>query len=130
MSDWMLYVYKQFTHPANATGVPVTLDAVDPNGNWVHIGTVTSDMSGTFGYAWKTPDVPGKYTIIATFAGSESYYASYAETYAVVTEAPPATPTPTPAAPLPPIETYFIAATVAIIAAVAIVGLMLLRKKP
>ena len=32
--------------PANATGVEVTLDAVDPNGNFIHLGTATSDMSG------------------------------------------------------------------------------------
>jgi outer membrane protein assembly factor BamB len=130
VSDWMLYVYMQFPRPANATGVEVTLDAVDPNGNFVHLGTATSDTSGTFGFAWKTPDVPGKYTIIATFAGSESYYASYAETYAVVTEAPAEPVAPEPAAPLPPYETYTIGTGIAIIAAVAIVGLMLLRKKP
>jgi hypothetical protein len=130
MSDWMLYVYKQFGHPANATGVPVTLDAVDPNGNWVHIGTVTSDMSGTFGYAWKTPDVPGKYTVIATFAGSKSYYASYTETYMVISEAAP-TPSP-PQYPVPIDYTMsIIAAAIAVIIVVVIVGLiLLLRKRP
>jgi hypothetical protein len=130
MSDWMLYVYKQFARPSNATGVEVTLDAVDPNGNFVHIGTATSDSSGLFNYAWPTPDIPGKYLVIATFAGSKSYYASYAETAIVVSEAPPATPTPTPAAPLPPYEMYTIGTGVAIIIAVAIVGLLLLRKRP
>jgi len=130
MTPWMEYVYEQQPRPSNATGVEVTLDAIDPNNNFVHLGTVTSDASGTFGFAWTPPDVPGKYTIIATFAGSESYYSSYAETYAVVSEAPPASPTPTPAAPLPPIETYFVVATVAIIIAIAIVGILLLRKRP
>jgi hypothetical protein len=126
----MEYVYMQQVCPTNVTGVDVTLDAVDPNNNFVHLGTATSDMSGTFGYAWTPPDVPGKYTIIATFAGSESYYSSYAETYTFVSEAPP-TPTPAPAAqPLPPIETYFVVATVAIIIAIAIVGILLLRKRP
>jgi len=129
MTSWMEYVYMQQARPSNATGVQVSLDAIDPNNNFIHLGTATSDTSGTFGFEWKTPDVPGKYTIIATFAGSESYYASYAETYAVVTEAPPASPTPTPAAPLPPIETYFVVATVAIIIAIAIVGILMLRKK-
>ena len=129
MSDWMLYVYKQFPRPANATGVEVTLDTVDPNGNFVHIGTATSDTNGLFSYAWTTPDVPGTYTIIATFAGSESYYASYTETAMVITEAPAATPTPTPLA-LPPTETYFAVSTIAIIIAIAIVGLILLRKRP
>jgi hypothetical protein len=130
MTPWMEYVYEQQPRPSNTTGVQVSLDAIDPNNNFIHLGTATSDTSGTFGYAWTPPDVPGKYTIIATFAGSESYYSSYAETYAVVSEAPPATPTPTPAAPLPPIETYFIVATVAIIIAIAIVGILLLRKRP
>jgi outer membrane protein assembly factor BamB len=129
MSDWMAYVYKQFPRPTNATGVEVTLDTVDPNGNWIHIGTATSDSSGMFSYMWK-PDIPGKYTVIATFPGSGAYYASYSETAIGVDEAPP-TPTPTPpAAPLPPYEMYTIGTGVAIIAAVAIVGLLLLRKRP
>jgi hypothetical protein len=74
------------------------------------------------------PDIPGKYTLIATFMGSESYYASYAETAFGVTEAPPATPTPTPLV-LPPYETYTIGAAVAVIIAIAIVGILILRKK-
>ncbi len=129
MSDWMLYVYKQFTRPANATGVEVSIDAVDPNGNFVHLGTATSDSSGFYSFTWATPDIPGKYTIIVTFAGSKSYYASYAETAAVVTEAPPAPP-PYPVVTLPPTELYFAISTVAIIIAIAIVGILLLRKRP
>jgi hypothetical protein len=131
MSDWMLYVYKQFpSFPANCTGVEVTLDAVDPNGNFVHLGTTTSDASGNFGFEWKTPDVPGWYTIIATFAGSKSYYASYAETYAVVAEVPP-TPSP-PQYPVPIDYTMaIIGAAIAVIIAVAIATiLLLLRKRP
>jgi hypothetical protein len=130
MEDWMGYVYQQKPFPTNAAGVEVTLDAVDPNGNFVHLGTATSDASGTFGYAWTTPDVPGKYTVIAAFAGSESYWPSYAETHMVISEAPPATPTPTPAAPLPPFDLYILIATVVIVIAIAIVGLMILRKRP
>jgi len=130
MSAWMEYLYQQQPMPTNATGVEVTLDTIDPNGNFIHIDTVTSDMSGGFKKMF-TPEVPGEYTIIATFAGSESYYASYAETYIGVSQAPAATPTPAPAAqPLPPIETYFIVATVVLLIAIAIVGLMILRKRP
>jgi hypothetical protein len=128
MSAWMEYVYKQQAMPTNATGVQVTIDAVDPNGNFIHIGTATSDTSGLFHYAWKTPDIPGEYAIIATFAGSESYYASYKETAMVVSEAPAATPTPTPLT-LPPYETYTIGAVVVLLIAIAIVGILLLRKK-
>jgi outer membrane protein assembly factor BamB len=128
MSAWMEYLYQQQPMPTDATGVEVTIDAVDPNNNFIHIGTTTSDISGLYSYAWKTPDVPGKYTIIATFAGSESYYASYKETAMVVTEAPAATPTPTPLT-LPPYETYTIGAAVAIIIAIAIAAVLILRKK-
>jgi outer membrane protein assembly factor BamB len=128
MSQWMEYLYMQQPMPTTATGVQVTIDAVDPNNNFVHIGTATSDTDGVFSYAWKTPDVPGKYTIIATFEGSESYYASYAQTAMVVTEAPAATPTPTPLT-LPPYESYTIGAAIAIIIAIAIIGILILRKK-
>jgi hypothetical protein len=128
MNDWMLYVYKQFPYPTNCTGVEVTLDALDPNNNFIHIGTATSDTSGAFGYAWKTPDVPGKYTIVATFAGSKAYYASYAETFAVVQEVPAATPPPQ--YPVPPDFTWtIIGMGIAIIIAVVIVGILLLLRK-
>jgi outer membrane protein assembly factor BamB len=128
MREWMEYLHMQKPMPTNATGVTVTIDAVDPNNNFIHIGTATSDISGLYSYAWKTPNVPGKYTIITTFEGSESYYASYKESAMAVTEAPAATPTPTPLA-LPPTETYFAVSTIAIIIAIAIVGILLLRKK-
>jgi hypothetical protein len=88
---WMEYLYAQQGIPGNAKGVEVSLDTLDPNGNFVHIDTVTSDLSGGFKKMW-TPEVPGEYTVIATFAGSNSYYSSYAQTYIGVEEAPPATP--------------------------------------
>jgi len=87
MSEWMLYVYKQFPCPDYAEGVEVVLETLDPNNNFYEIGTVTSDASGMFKKMWEPP-VPGEYTIIATFEGSESYYGSYAETAIGVTEAP------------------------------------------
>jgi hypothetical protein len=75
-----------------------------------------------------TPEVPGEYTVIASFEGSESYWPSYAETAIGVSEAP--TPAqPEPAAPLPPFEMYTLYAAIAVIIAVAIVGILLLRKK-
>jgi hypothetical protein len=129
MEAWMEYAYQQQIKPANATGVEVTLDALDPNNNRVHIGTATSDSSGAYSYVF-TPDVPGKYTIIATFAGSESYYSSYAETAIGVSEAPAPEPAPPEPAPNPPYETYTIGTGIAIIAAVAIATILLLRKKP
>jgi hypothetical protein len=129
MSDWMEYAYQQQIRPANATGVEVSLDAVDPNNNIIHIGTATSDSSGAFSFLF-TPDVPGKYTITATFVGSESYYSSFAETAGAVSEA--AAVTPPPQYPVPYDYTMqIIGAAIAVIIAIAIVGLVLiLRKKP
>jgi hypothetical protein len=128
MQAWMEYLYEQQAMPTNAKGVEVTLDAVDPNNNYIHIGTATSDTSGTYSYMF-TPEVPGKYTIIATFAGSKSYWSSYAETAIGVSEAPPAPAAPEPAPAQPPLDMYLLYATIAIIIAVAIATLLLLRKK-
>jgi len=47
-------------------------------------------------FGWK-PDIPGKYTLYASFAGSKSYYASSAVTSFIVDETPEATPEPTQA---------------------------------
>jgi hypothetical protein len=101
MSDWMEYVYMQQLKPTNATGVPVHLTAIDPNGNSQEIGTATSDTDGKFSVMW-TPPVEGKYTIVANFEGSNSYYASHAETALGVSVAQSPAPTATPtAAPTP-----------------------------
>jgi outer membrane protein assembly factor BamB len=68
-------------------GVPVSLDVLDPNGNYYNIGMVTSDgYSGTFGYSNWVPDIAGQYTITATFMGDESYASSFATTYLTVAE--------------------------------------------
>jgi len=87
MAGWMEYLHMQKPIPADVTGVPVSLDTLDPNGNFVHIGDVTTDMSGTFGHMW-TPEVPGEYTVMATFMGDDSYGSSWAETHVGVVEAP------------------------------------------
>ena len=83
MTEWMLYVYKQFERPADATGVPVKLEAINPNGKYVDIGTAISDGSGNYGFTFE-PDVEGKYMIMATFYGSEGYYGSTTTTYLTV----------------------------------------------
>jgi len=128
MSAWMEYKFMQQAYPANAKGVDVTLDAIDPNGNFIHIGTTTSDINGNYGYAF-TPEVPGTYQIIATFAGSKAYGPSSTTTYMTVGEAPPTPAEPQPAPAQPPLDMYLLYATIAIIIAIAIVGLLLLRKK-
>jgi len=105
MSAWMEYLHMQQTFPMDATGVEVSLDVIDPNGNWVNIGTATSNTDGNYGLSW-TPEHEGTYQIIATFEGSESYYASHDTTYMAVGPAPsaaqPIEPEPTTPAPTEP----------------------------
>ena len=96
MGDWMAYLHQQAPCPANVTGVPVSIDGIDPNGNPVHIATVTSDETGAFSYLWTTPSITGLYKITATYAGDDSYSYSYAETSVAVTAAPTTTVTTTP----------------------------------
>ena len=131
-AQWMEYVYMQKPKPTNTVGVSVELNVVDSNGNYRPIGTATSDASGMFSYTW-TPDISGDYTVIATFAGSESYWPSNAETSFVVAE-PTATPTMQTQSVTSSMDQYFIPAVAGIIIAIAIVGfvlaLLLLRKKP
>ncbi len=124
MTQWMEYLYQQKSMPSNATGVPVLLDVIDANGNYRNIGTATSDANGGFSYAWK-PDIPGTYTVYATFAGSESYYSSFAETAFLVDEAPAATAEPTPA-PQSAADMYFIPVSIGIIIAIIIVGALVI----
>ncbi len=129
-SCWMQYVYQQQPMPTNVVGVPVTISVVDSNNNTRTIGTVTSDASGMFTLSW-TPDITGPYTVIANFAGTNSYYPSSAETSFVATN-PAGTASPYPVTVLPPTETYFALSTIAIIAAVAIIGAIIivsLRKR-
>ena len=156
MEQWMEYLYMQQAMPTNATGVPVTLTAIDPNGNTQNIGTVTSDILGNYAVTWKPP-VPGLYTVLANFAGTNSYYGSLEETHfavgaaavAAVPASPQATATPSTATPgqtvtpspqvtttpIPPPSspgvptTYIVIAAVAIIAVVAAAALALRRRK-
>ena len=127
MSAWVEYLYMQQPIPTDAKGVTIKLTALDPNNNVIDIGEATSDTKGNFALTW-APEVPGLYQIIATFAGSESYGSSYETTYLSAVEAPLASPTPPPIS-LPPTETYVIGFGVAIIIAIAIVGILILRKR-
>ena len=43
MDSWMAYLYQQQPFPTDATGVPITLDTIDPNGNLIS----RSSVSGT-----------------------------------------------------------------------------------
>jgi hypothetical protein len=127
MTAWMEYQYHQRSIPTTAKGVEVSIDTIDPNGNYVHIGNTTSDINGLYSYVF-TPEISGKYAIITTFGGTNSYFASHGETAMAVGEAA-STPSPYPTVTLPPTETYIALSTVAIIVAIAIVGILLLRKR-
>jgi len=118
----------QKPRPTDATGVLVTISVVDANGNYREIGTTASNSDGFFTFNWK-PDIEGQYSVYATFAGSESYWPSHAVTSFVVDSAAP-TPSPYPVTTLPPTDMYIVGSTVAIIIAIAIVGLLILRKRP
>jgi hypothetical protein len=131
MSDWMGYVYMPKPRPTNTTGVPVTLYAIDTNNNYRQIGQTTSDANGCFSYSW-TPDIAGKYTVIASFDGSESYWPSHAETAFNVDNAPAATQAPTPV-PISVADNYFIPAIaglfVLVIAGFIVLALLMIRKR-
>ena len=122
MAGWMEYVYEQKGFPTNCTGVEVSINVLDANNNYREIGKATTDASGYYSLAWK-PDIPGKYNVVAVFAGSESFYSSNAES-AFVADAAPAAPV-TPETPVDNTPTMITYAAIGIIAAIAIVGIIL-----
>ncbi len=155
MSAWMEYLYMQKPKPTNATGVQITLTAIDENNNTHNIGTTISDTNGNFGITW-IPPAQGTYKITATFSGSESYWPSDTTTYIGVgatqttnpnpTQTPATTQTPstttTPAttstasptaAPQPtggfPTETLLIISAAVVIIAIVVAAAVLLRKR-
>lgn len=116
MGEWMEYVYMQHDRPDNVKGVPVSLTAIDPNGNFINIGTATADDNGFYSHKW-TPEIEGKYVVTAIFMGSGSYWPSHTETAIIVD---PSTATSTPIEPDQPVtETSFISTELAVIVAVA-----------
>jgi hypothetical protein len=133
----MEYLHRQFpiagiTGTETITGVPVTLTALDSNGNVIDIGVATTNgYYGTFSFAW-TPPHEGTYTIMASFAADDSYGSSAASTAVAVSAAPAVSPTATASSPLanPPYEMYTLGTGIAIIITVIVVGLLILRKRP
>ena len=129
--QWMDYVYNQKPMPTDVTGVDVTLSVVDSNGNYREIGTAKSDSSGFYSLHW-TPDISGKFSVYASFAGSESYWPSHAETAFAVDPAP-ATPQPTEPPQQSMADTYLLPGIAAIIVVIVLVGaaiMLMLRKRP
>ena len=149
---WMEFLYMKQAKPTNLNGVPVHLTATDPNGNFQDLGVVNSDMSGLYSALW-TPPVEGKYTVTATFAGSESYGSSQASTafgvgaaqvVPIVTSSPIVTATPNPTAiqtntpsPSPSVQppgsempiTTLIAIGAAVIIIVVVAAALVLRRR-
>ena len=128
MTAWCEYLYKQKSMPTT-TGVEVKLETLDPNGNFYEIGRTTTE-NGMYSYAF-TPEVPGLYTIFATFEGSKSYYGSNVQTAINVGEAPVATAEPTPPPPSMA-DLYFMPMSIGLIIAIVAVGLviiLMLRKR-
>lgn len=137
MSTWMDYVHMQMPidglyHNVSLTGVPVTLTAIGSDGSVTDIGTVTTNgYYGTFSKAW-TPAKQDVYTIAASFAGDGSYGSSSAAT--AVSVGPAVQQPTTPEIPTPIDYTMVIieaaaAIIVAVVLAIAVVGIVLYRKK-
>jgi hypothetical protein len=131
-SAFMEAVYQQQAMPNNLTGVPITISVLDANNNFRDIGTTTSTGYGTYSLSW-TPDIPGDFTVIASFAGSNSYYPSSASTafYASATTATSA-PIVTAQANLATttdLMTYIVGVGIAIIVVVAAGFALVLRKR-
>jgi hypothetical protein len=131
MSEWMLYVYKQFARP-DAVGVNVTLTVLDSDGQVVDSAVVATDSRGCFSYEI-VPEVAGEYSVKASFEGSNSYYGSFAVSSPFVVEAaaePTAEPTATPVSVA---DLYFVPAVAGIVVALVVVGvlltLLLLKKR-
>jgi hypothetical protein len=131
MTEWMAYVYQQQEKPTNFTGVQVTLNVVDANGNYRTIGTTTTDSTGFYSFVW-TPDIEGKYTVYATFAGTKAYWGSAATTAFNVDPAA-ATPTPQPTQAPSAADLYFLPAIAGLFLAIIVVGVVVvlaLKKRP
>jgi outer membrane protein assembly factor BamB len=134
---WMEYIYQQQPKPSSANntgslqpaavGVPVTLTAIDPNGNYENLGTATSNLNGFYSLTVDTNTLgagAGTYQIIASFAATNSYGSSSAASSFVVNAPPLVTPT---AAPISSESTqmYVLGIGIAIIIAIVIVGVLL-----
>lgn len=129
---WMEYKYMQQGRPANATGVPISIDVIDPNNNFFHVGDTVSDSNGNFAIPY-TPDVSGSYKVLVTFAGTNSYYPSYGSAYMNAVEPAQVTAQPT-AQPIQSMaDLYLLPGIIGVVVAVLAVGaviILMLRKRP
>ena len=132
MKDWMSHVYQQQPNPATFTGVDVQLTALDSNGNFQDLGTVTTDGMGKFSLTY-TPNISGDFQLFVSFAGTNGYWPSSDETTFNVMEAPAATTAPT-ATPTSVADMYIVPSVIAIIVVIiigfAVLAILTLRKRP
>ena len=133
MTQFMEAVYEQQPMPSNTTGVPVTFTVLDSNGNYRTIGTTTTNALGDYSFTW-TPNIPGNYTMYATFAGTQSYYGSSASTgFYASSLAATAAPTASPLSGLASTNTVMLgvaAIIVVIIIGIVALAMIMLRKRP
>ncbi len=133
MTTQMEYLHMQYPidglyHNLTITGVPVALTAIGPDGNYIDLGTVTTDgYYGTFSKTW-TPPAEGDYKILASFTGDDSYGSSSASTSLSVGPAPTQVVIPEQVTP-PDYTMAIFGSAIAVIIAVALVGILLYRKK-
>ncbi len=131
MTEWMAYAYQQADKPSNFTGVEVAINVVDANGNYRTIGTAVTDATGFYSFVW-IPDIEGKFTVYATFEGTNGYWPSTATTAFNVDPAA-ATPTPVPTAEPSSADLYFVPAIAGLCVLIIVVGLLsvlMVRKRP
>ncbi len=131
MTAFMEAVYQQQPMPTNITGVPVTISVTDSNHNCYNIGTTITNPSGFYSLSW-TPTVVGNFTVTATFSGTQSYYASSANT-AFYASPLSIVSSPTPVTANYATTTDFMIGVVAIIVVVIVcvaVAIVMLRKRP
>jgi hypothetical protein len=119
-SAWMLYVYKQFAMPMNATGVPLSLNILDANGNYRTVASTTSDANGHYSFTW-TPDIEGTYTAYVTFEGSAAYWPSVGQT-AFNVGGTTTSPAPTGGTSGNAADMYLLPGIIAIIIVIIVVG--------
>jgi hypothetical protein len=137
MTTQMEYLHRQMPKTGlwnNETiaGVPVTLTAIGSDGSVTNIGTVTSNgYYGSFSCPW-TPTKQDTYTIVASFAGDDSYGSSGAAAGLTVGPAPAETTSSNPIVTTQPLIATEGVYALSVVLAIAIIAVLVLafRKRP
>ncbi len=127
MAGYMEFLHMQKECPSTVTGVPVTLSAIKSDGTYIDIGaTTTNGFYGTFSMSW-TPPSEGEYTLIAAFAGDNSYGTSSAATGLSVGPAPESPSAPE--VPTPVDNTMLLYGILVLVVIAILIGLVALLRK-